>query len=242
MFLVSGCKFNQSAGKLKGFVFVAKIVYICDKTERMDSTEKRIMKLVEAGGEGKVYFPSDFFECGTEKAVSKALQRLVQADVLMRMERGLYCFPTIDRKWGMGRLPASSDEVLAAYAQRDGFRTGPCPGEAQNALGLSEQVVMNPVYTTDGPSRKIHFYKGFRPIVLYHVPPKVFQYKSRVIMLAVIALTDIGRRDLWQFNLDGMKAVFARVPYSEVRDDLRNTPGWIRHIILDFYRENGAVS
>ena len=127
------------------------------------------MRIVKARGEGKVYFPSDFFECGSDKAVSKALQRLVQAEVLMRMERGLYCYPEIDRHWGMGKLPASSDEVLDAYKKRDGFRTAPCPGAAQNALGLSEQVVMNPVYSTDGPSRKIYFYKKFRPIVLYHV-------------------------------------------------------------------------
>ena len=43
----------------------------------MDSTEKKIERMVRAGGEGKVWFPSDFFECGSEKAVSKALQRLV---------------------------------------------------------------------------------------------------------------------------------------------------------------------
>lgn len=204
----------------------------------MVSTEDRIMQRVKAGGEGKVYFPSDFFECGTDKAVSKALQRLVQADVLMRMERGLYCYPR-ESRWGMGKLPASSDEVLQAYARRDGFRTGPCPGAAQNALGLSEQVVMNPVYVTDGPSRRIHFYKGFRPIVLYHVSPKVFNYRSRIIMLTVIALNDIGRRDLWEFDLDGMRRAYADVPYEEIRDDLRNTPSWIRHIILDIYKGHG---
>ena len=207
----------------------------------MDSTEKRILKMVKAGGEGKVYFPADFFECGSEKAVSKALQRLVQADVLMRMERGLYCYPEIDRYWGMGKLPASSDAVLEAYAKRDGFRTGPCPGAAQNALGLSDQVVMNPVYSTDGPSRRIHFYKGFRPIVLYHVSPKVFNYRSRIIMLAVIALNDIGRRDLWQFDMDGMRRSFAKVPYEEIREDLKHTPSWIRQIILSIYKDNGKT-
>ena len=43
----------------------------------MESVERKIKRIVKAGGEGKVYFPSDFFECGSEKAVSKALQRLV---------------------------------------------------------------------------------------------------------------------------------------------------------------------
>ena len=205
----------------------------------MDSTEKKIRQMVEEAGEGKVYFPADFFECGSQKAVSKALQRLVQADFLMRMERGLYCYPETS-KWGMGKLPASSDVVLEAYARRDGFRTGPCPGAAQNALGLSDQVVMNPVYTTDGPSRTIHFYKGFRPIVLYHVSPRVFNYKSRIIMLTVIALDDIGKEDLWQFDLEMMERVYSRVPYSEIRDDLRNTPTWMRNLILGFYGKRPA--
>lgn len=199
------------------------------------------MRIVKDGGEGKVYFPSDFFECGSDKAVSKALQRLVQAEVLMRMERGLYCYPR-ESEWGMGKLPASSDEVLDAYKKRDGFRTAPCPGAAQNALGLSEQVVMNPVYSTDGPSRKIYFYKKFRPIVLYHVSPKVFHYKSNIMMLAVIALEDIGQKDLWQYDMDGFRDTFSRVPYEEIRDDLKITPKWIRNLILELYeKRNGAA-
>ncbi|MBQ3896929.1 MAG: hypothetical protein II742_00335 [Clostridia bacterium] len=201
----------------------------------MDSVEKKIERIVRAGGEGKVYFPSDFFDCGSEKAVSKALQRLVASEVLMRMERGLYCFPTIDRKWGMGVLPAGSDKVLDAYIRRDGFRIGPCPGEAQNALGLSDQVVMNPVYTTDGPSRKIYYRKNACPIVLYHVSPRVFNYRSHIIMLTVIALEDIGKDSLWEFELDTLRAIYSDIPYMEIREDLKNTPSWIRNLILDFY-------
>lgn len=200
----------------------------------MDSVEKKITRIVEERGRGSVFFPSDFFECGSDKAVSKALQRLVDADVLMRMERGLYCYPE-ESKWGMGKLPASSDVVLEAFAKRDGFKVGPCPGDAQNALGLSEQVAVNPVFSTDGPSREIHYHKGFRPIVLYHVSPKVFTYRSRIMMLAVIALNDIGQKDLWQFDVEAMRSVFSRVPYGEIREDLKSTPSWIRNLILGFY-------
>ena len=64
-------------------------------------------RMVREGGEGKVWFPSDFFECGSEKAVSKALQRLVGEEILMRMTRGLYCSPT-ESRWGMGKLPAGA--------------------------------------------------------------------------------------------------------------------------------------
>ena len=207
----------------------------------MDSTEKKIERMVREGGEGKVWFPSDFFECGSEKAVSKALQRLVADEVLMRMTRGLYCSPT-ESKWGMGKLPASSDDVVKAFAERDGFKIGPAPGAAQNALGLSEQVVMNPVFTTDGPSRRIPYCEGARPIVLYHVPPRVFNYKSQIMMLTVIALSDIGKDDLWEFDLDQMESIYKNVPYSEIRDDLRITPSWIRNLILQFYENRPSKS
>ena len=214
------------------------MAYFCDKTIRnMDSTQKKIMEIVKAGGEGKVYFPSDFFECGSEKAVSKALQRLVADDVLIRMTRGLYCAP-IESQWGLGTLSAGADDVLRAYAEREGFRTCPCPCAAQNYLGLSEQVVMNPVFCTDGPSRKIHYRKGARPIILYHVPTRIFNYKSDIIRLTVLALTDIGQRDLWEFDMDNLQYIYARVPYQEIREDLKSTPVWIRNIILSYYDEN----
>ena len=200
----------------------------------MDSVEKKIERILVEGGEGKVYFPDDFFECGSEKAISKALQRLVARGVLMRMSRGIYCVPK-PSAWGMGPLPASVDEILARLKSRDGFRTGPCGCEAQNMLGLSEQVVMNPVYSTDGPTRRIPYAKKRRPIVLYHVPPKVFNYKSEIIMLTVIALNDIGKNDLWQFDLDRMQDIYRQIPYSEIRNDLKNTPSWIRNLILGFY-------
>ena len=233
---VPSCREEERLHPVYRFVSVAKTSYICDM---MDSTKRRIEQMVRNGGEGKVWFPSDFFDCGTEKAVSKALQRLVDEDFLMRMNRGMYCYPE-ESKWGMGKLPASSDEVLRAYAERDGFKFGPAPGEAQNALGLSDQVVMNPVFTTDGPSRKIRYRDGARPIVLYHVSPRIFNYKTRIMMLAVIALEDIGKDDLWEFDLDGMERIFAGIPYEEIRDDLRISPSWIRNLILGFYGKRSA--
>ena len=197
----------------------------------MDSIEKKMERMIREGGEGKVYFPDDFFECGSDKGISKALQRLVARGVLMRMSRGLYCSPR-QSKWGMGALPADTIKILDKFKQRDGFRTGPCSCEAQNALGLSEQVVMNPIFSTDGPSRRIHYHDGFRPIILEHISPRIFNYKSRIVMLTVLALEDIGPKDLWEFDTERMEEIYAEIPYEEIREDLKSTPRWIRDIIL----------
>ncbi len=204
------------------------------KRMRMESTEKKISAVINAGGQGKVYFPADFFDCGTPKAVSKALQRLVRKEKLMRLSRGIYCTP-VESHWGMGMLPASSQEVAEAIADRDGIRLGPTACEAQNALGLSEQVVVNPVYSTDGPYREIYYRDGFRPIIMYHVSPRMFSYKSKVMMLVNLALEDIGKENLWQFDMDALESLFHRVPYEEIRSDLRKTPAWIRNIVMGYY-------
>ena len=182
-----------------------------------------------------MYFPSDFFDYGNEKAVSKALQRLVDEEVLMRMERGIYCTPKIDSEWGLGKLSAGSDAVVEAIAKRDCIRIAPSAYEAQNILGLSDQVVMNPVYSTDGPSREINYHKGARPIVFLHVSPKVFSCRSRIVMLTYLALEEIGPKSLWEFDMDALCSLYKRIPYDEIRDDLKLTPSWIRKIIMDFY-------
>jgi len=200
----------------------------------MESTLKKIEKLVVEGGEGKVYFPSDFFDCGSEKAVSKALQRLVKSEVLMRMYRGIYCKPT-PSKWGMGMLAAGAETVAQAIAKRDCIRLGPSVGRAQNALGLSEQVSVNPVYTTDGPSRNVYYREGYRPLVFQHVSPRVFSFKNKVVMMTVIALTDIKKEYLWEFDLEHLTSLYKKIPYSEVREDLKIAPNWIRNLIMEMY-------
>ena len=61
-------------------------------------------------------------------------------------------------------------------------------------------------------------------------------------MLAVITLEDIGQKDLWQYDMDGFRDTFSRVPYEEIRDDLKITPKWIRNLILELYeKRNGAA-
>jgi len=201
----------------------------------MESTQSKIEKIVREAKTGSVYFPSDFFECGSEKAVSKALQRLVESQVLLRMERGIYCKPGYDTKWGMGLLSASAEAVAEAIARRDGIRLGPSIGTAMNKLGLSEQVVVNPVFTTDGPSRSISIKKGRRPLVFQHVSPRVFYYKSKVVMMTVIALTNIKKEYLWEYDMESLGLLYKRIPYEEIREDLKITPKWIRELILEMY-------
>ena len=54
-------------------------------------------------------------------------------------------------------------------------------------------------------------------------------------MLTVIALNDIGKDYLWEFETDELRAIYSRIPYAEIRDDIKYTPTWIRNLILSYY-------
>lgn len=202
----------------------------------MESVESKIAARLAEFGEGKVWFPSDFYALGSCKAVSKALQRLTDKGTLMRLGQGIYCTPIYDHKFGMGKLPAGLEAVAKAVASRDGVRLMDSPFEAQNWLGMSDQVQCNCVYSTDGPSKKIHI-ENRRPIVFIHVNPKIFDYRSHIAKLTVLALSDYGRGRIWPDEMEGLRNTYRSIPFSEVESDLPKMPRWISDIIRGFYAD-----
>ena len=84
--------------------------------------------------------PADFLLYGTSKAVQKALERLEDKQVIVRVAQGIYVRPKISKL--IGHLTPSAEEVAEAIAKRDRIRTVPTGSYALNALGLSTQVPM----------------------------------------------------------------------------------------------------
>src|SRR5215469_10585816 len=121
----------------------------------MQSIDDKILANVKKCGRGKVYFVADFALYGEAKAVQKALERLVKSQTLLRLARGIYFYPKIDKELGLGILYPSWDDVATAIAKRDKARIVPTGLYALNRLGLSTQVPANFVYLTDGSPRRI---------------------------------------------------------------------------------------
>ena len=60
-----------------------------------------------------------------------------------------------------------------------------------------------------------------RPIVFYHVSPKIFNYKSRIVMLTALALDDIGPDSLWEFDMEALEALADKELYDSVVEHRR---------------------
>ena len=70
----------------------------------MNSIDDKILVKIKKCGKGKVYFVADFALYGEANSVQKALERLVKSQTFLRLARGIYYYPKIDKKLGLGVL------------------------------------------------------------------------------------------------------------------------------------------
>lgn len=196
----------------------------------MQSTNSQIEKEIRRKRRARIYFASDFVAFGSQEAVKKSLFRLEKSGFLVRLAHGIYLYPNIDKKYGIGILYPTAEDIAKEIAVRDKARIVPTGIYALNALGLSTQVPVNVVFLTDGAPRKIKIYN--QKIVFKHVTPKNLAFRSKVLMLVVAAIKEIGKGKLSESELEKIKSVLLHETRENILLDLELAPAWIRKIIL----------
>jgi hypothetical protein len=68
------------------------------KIENMQSIEKEIEIFVSKKKRGRIYFTKDFQDFGSDGAVRITLMRLVNNKILLRLARGIFYYPIVDKK------------------------------------------------------------------------------------------------------------------------------------------------
>ena len=121
----------------------------------MESIENKILVSLKKSGRGVAFTPTRFAHYGSASAVQKAIERLNENGHIIRVARGVYCYPKIETELGLGVIYPTFDEIAACLANRDRTLIAPAGAYAVNKLGLSTQVPMNAVYVTNGEGRKV---------------------------------------------------------------------------------------
>jgi hypothetical protein len=197
----------------------------------MQSTANKVENEIRRRRKGKIYFADDFSGYGSSEAVRKALIRLEQSGLLVRLAHGIYFYPEIDKELGLGILYPSVENVAKEIARRDKARIIPTGAYALNVLGLSTQVPINIVFYTDGAPRKIKIYN--QQIVFKHVVPKNLAYKSDVLMLVVAALKEIGESSVTEKDMEIIRKTLVRETKEKIAEDIKLAPVWIRKKIQE---------
>lgn len=114
----------------------------------MSDLKAKISARVASDGPGRVWVPTDFAQFGTRDAIDKALQRMVLAGELRRIDRGLYDKPVINK---LTQRPTTPDyqAIVEAIARRDQLRLLVDGLTAANDLGLTDAVPARVTIHTD---------------------------------------------------------------------------------------------
>ncbi|MDR1553569.1 MAG: type IV toxin-antitoxin system AbiEi family antitoxin domain-containing protein [Prevotellaceae bacterium] len=197
----------------------------------MKNTANQIKNKVKNSKRGKLFFPDDFAALGTPDAIRLALGKMHKSGLLMRVAHGIYYYPKKDMKYGNTPIPPTIDEIAYGIAKRDKIRIVPTGSYALNTLGLSTQVQANAVFITDGAPRRIAVGKG-RGILFKHTSEaRSLAYKSRLLMLIVSALREIGEGKTTPQQLEIIKSHLANVSQKELNTDIQLMPLWVRKLL-----------
>lgn len=195
-----------------------------------DSILHIIVKDIEKQGRGKIYFLSDFFDLGNYETIKKAFQRMEKQHILLRLARGIYLYPKIDKKLGLGILYPSVEEVAKEIAQKDKAKIIPAGAYALNRLGFSSQVPANAVFLTDGTPRKINLNNG-NSILFKRTTPSNLSYKNYALMLIVSGLKELKKNNIGDAIKNRIKDILTNEDKDILREDLKLAPLWIQEII-----------
>lgn len=197
----------------------------------MESIANQIEKRIESKKRGVFIFSSDFVDIATPENVTKVLQRMMKAGKIIRVCQGVYYYPRIDTKYGLGVIKPTTTEIALAIAKRDGVDIFPTGSYALHALGLSTQVPANAVFITNGSPRKINI--GRKKDILFKHSDNAhnFEYKSKEMQLVVAALKEIGKGLATDEELTIIKEIVDRVPENQFKHDLVLAPNWIIKLI-----------
>ena len=198
----------------------------------MQSIDDKILSNIKKRGRGAIFFANDMVQYGQRQSVLKALERMAAAGTILRVARGIYCYPKIDKELGLGILYPSLDEIAQAVAKRDKARIAPTGVYALNVLGLSTQVQMNVVYLTDGTARRLKVGNG-KGILFKHTAPKNLAFKSKTAMYITSALKELGQSGVTQEHKAKIKELLQEEEKENVLSDAALIPSWIMGIIKE---------
>lgn len=193
----------------------------------MQSIEKQVEKSIKRRPKGSLVLPDDYLTYGTSDAIRKALDRLQDRNVLVRVAQGIYVRPKISKL--IGPMLPTAEEVAEAIAKRDRIRTLPTGSYALNALGLSTQVPMNIVLLTDGSPREIRV--GKRKIKFKKTTPKNLLAKGKISRLVIQALKEIGNGKVTEAEEQKIVDMLRKENEKDLRHDIALAPVWIQKIM-----------
>lgn len=190
--------------------------------------ENKVAEALKKLQKGSILFVDGFLDFGNSESIKKALFRLEEKGLLVRLAHGIYLYPKTDKDLGV--LYPSAEEIAIAIAKRDRARIIPTGIQALNKLGLSTQIPLKAVFLTDGAARSIKI--GKRTITFKKTSPKNLLAKGEISSLVIQALKSIGQNKLEDESLKKLQTILRKEKKENILHDSKLAPAWINKILM----------
>jgi hypothetical protein len=202
----------------------------------MESSHNQIKNIIVKKRKGAIVFTEDFKKIGDGGTIRVSLFRLCKESVLIRLANGIFLYPKIDKKFGLGIIYPSIFEIANEIAKREKARLIPTGIYAMNRLGLSTQVPAKVIFLTDGAPRTIKI--GQKATIKFQkTTAKNLALKGKITQLVCSALKEIGRDNVTDEQLQKIAQALLLENNKIIEHDAGLAPEWISKIILK-YRHN----
>lgn len=190
--------------------------------------ESKVAEALKTLPRGSILFIDDFLDFGNSENIKKALYRLKEKDLLIRLAHGIYLYPKKDKDLGI--LYPSAEEIAVAIAKRDRARIIPTGVQALNKLGLSTQIPLKVVFLTDGAARTLKI--GKRTITFKKTSPKNLLAKGEISGLVIQALKSSGQHKVENDMLTKLLSSLKKEKKETILHDAKLAPAWINKILM----------
>ncbi len=198
---------------------------------------KTILQRIETFAEGEIFTTSKFFDFGTRNAIDQILFRLEKRDVITRVARGIYMRPKTNRF--VSKVLPSSFEVAQKLAEMTGSIVQVNGAEAARQFGLTTQVPTQPIFWTNGQSRRFHM--GKLTVILRHVAPRKLACAGSIAGLALTALWYLGKEYVRAETFALIKNQMTTEEYQQFKSSMSNMPIWLVNAIQQYETEHAKA-
>lgn len=201
------------------------ILYICDM---IDSLNRQIEAKVKRSKPGQIFIPSDFKDLGTSTAIRKALSRMVEQKVLIRMGQGVYATAVYDKVFG--QILPSLEEIAASLAKKEHVKIMPTGQYALNKIGLSTQVPMKMVFLTNGTKKHINIGNG--SIIFQPTTSKKLAMIGSISSLLFLGLEEMDLNQLSESEKEKIINLLQKEDAKKLKHDLKLAPAKISDFVI----------
>jgi len=170
----------------------------------------QITTLINEKPPGQPFTNSGFLHLGPRSSINRALSRLVNMNVIVRITRGVYVLPKQNRY--IGNVMPDVHDVLKVIAEQSGETIQLHGAEAARRLKLSSQVPVIPIFYTSGRSRQITI--GKLAVALKHASHRKLQLAGTGAGLALVALWFFGPREVTREIIESIKGALTDDEYQ----------------------------